>query len=149
MDANRFDALSRALTTAASRRAIVGALLGTLLGRALPGSFPEALAAAGKTSAKKTGQGRGGRKHDRLPGQGAGAKDRDKHSRQDRHEASAQDVTDEQHTAPTNGLTPEPADEMVVTERGDRHAAAQPERSEVSTEEVSAATCLPPGAKPC
>jgi len=47
MDADRFDALSRALTTAPSRRTTLGAVLGALLGRALPGSFLDPLAAAG------------------------------------------------------------------------------------------------------
>jgi hypothetical protein len=44
MDANRFDALSRALTTAGTRRTTLRALLGTLLGSALPLDSSEAAA---------------------------------------------------------------------------------------------------------
>ena len=52
MDADRFDALSRALTTAPSRRKTLGALLGALLASALPGSVLDPLAAAGKRTRK-------------------------------------------------------------------------------------------------
>jgi hypothetical protein len=53
MDADRFDALSRALTTAPSRRTTLGALLGTLFASALPGSALDPLAAAGKRKKKR------------------------------------------------------------------------------------------------
>jgi hypothetical protein len=52
MDADRFDALSRALTTAPSRRTTLGALLGALFASALPGSVLDPLAAAGKRTRK-------------------------------------------------------------------------------------------------
>jgi hypothetical protein len=52
MDADRFDALSRALTTAPSRRKTLGALLGALLASALPGSVLDPLATAGKRTRK-------------------------------------------------------------------------------------------------
>ena len=52
MDADRFDALSRALTTAPSRRKTLGALLGALIASALPGSVLEPLAAAGRRTRK-------------------------------------------------------------------------------------------------
>jgi hypothetical protein len=45
MDADRFDALSRALTNPGTRRTTLGALFGALVGGALPGRSPEALAA--------------------------------------------------------------------------------------------------------
>ena len=52
MDADRFDALSRALTTAPSRRTTLGALFGALLGSMLPGPFPDTFAAASKGKRK-------------------------------------------------------------------------------------------------
>jgi len=45
IDADRFDALSRALSTPRSRRTALSALLGALLGKALPGPSLEAAAA--------------------------------------------------------------------------------------------------------
>jgi hypothetical protein len=45
MDADRFDALSRALSSPGSRRSTLSALLGALLGGALPVLVPDALAA--------------------------------------------------------------------------------------------------------
>jgi hypothetical protein len=60
MDADRFDALSRALTTAPSRRKTLGALLGALFASALPGSVLDPLDAAGKRTRK--GQRRATRK---------------------------------------------------------------------------------------
>ena len=52
MDADRFDALSRALTSAPSRRKTLGALLGALFASALPGSVLDPLAAAGRRTRK-------------------------------------------------------------------------------------------------
>jgi len=52
MDADRFDALSRALTTAPSRRTTLGALLGALLGSVLPGLSPDTRAAARKRNGR-------------------------------------------------------------------------------------------------
>jgi hypothetical protein len=120
MDADRFDALSRALTTAGSRRTTLGSLLGTLLGGALPGRSPESLAAAGKGKRKT--------KHDHSS-RGVSSKGRRTHLGLDRRKAHTQDVTDEQPTQRTK--------------------AAQLESGEVRASDVSAAACLPPGAKPC
>jgi hypothetical protein len=55
MDADRFDALSRALTTAPSRRKTLGALLGALLASALPGFSPDTRAAARKRNGRDVG----------------------------------------------------------------------------------------------
>jgi hypothetical protein len=67
MDAYRFDALSRSLSAAQSRRSALGALLGTLLGTALR-EPAEVLAAAPKKKAKdhiRRGHGRSETGHDR------------------------------------------------------------------------------------
>jgi hypothetical protein len=55
MDADRFDALSRALTTAPSRRTTLGALLAALLGSVLPGRSPDTRAAARKRNGRDVG----------------------------------------------------------------------------------------------
>jgi hypothetical protein len=127
MDADRFDALSRALTRPGSRRATLKALFGGLLGGVLPGLSPESLAAAGKRKGT-TKHGDARRKHDH-PRHGAGAKIRHSLVRQDRHRLHTQDVMDDQTVQ--------------------RDAAAQPESGGVSANDVRAAACLPPGAKPC
>ena len=56
MDADRFDALSRALTSPGSRRTTLGALLSALFTRALPGSVLDPLAVAGKRKQKRQRQ---------------------------------------------------------------------------------------------
>jgi DNA-binding beta-propeller fold protein YncE len=155
MDADRFDALSRVLTTPGSRRTALGALLGTLLGNALPGASRDALVAAGKQNKKEkrktTRQGQARTKHDRHPGRDSGStKGRRKHSGKDHEQAPNEELTDEQPDAPTADPTPEPVEKPLAFKRNDRDAGAQSESTtEVSAEAVSAATCLPPGAKPC
>ena len=125
MDADRFDALSRALTAPGSRRTTLGVLLGTLLASALPGAPWETLAAAGKGKGKR----RLAAKNDRHPSRGTLAKSRRTRLGQDRHQPFSQYAMDE--------LTPEPA------------GAVRLESHAVRAGDVSAASCLPPGAKPC
>jgi hypothetical protein len=122
MDADRFDALSRALITPGSRRAALSALLGL----SLPGSSLDAFA-AGKGKGK-TQHGHAGAKHDHG-GRRAGAEGRRAHHRQDRHKPHTQDATDEQTSQ--------------------RAETTQLASGEVSASDVSATTCLVPGAKGC
>jgi hypothetical protein len=96
MDADRFDALSRALTSSQSRRATLGALLGSLLGGALPGLSSDSLAAASKKSGKKTGKKHGGRKHDRQTHDGASNDQGKTRKKSASRKGHAQDSTDEQ-----------------------------------------------------
>jgi DNA-binding beta-propeller fold protein YncE len=149
MDENRFDAIARALTTSRSRRTTLRTLLGTLLGAALPRLSPDALAAdKGKEKAKGKGHTRA--KHDRPSGRDAGdTKGRRKHSGKDRDQAPSNEPTDEPPVTPKDEPTPEPGDESTVTERHALDTAVQPASGEATTEAVSTATCLPPGAKPC
>jgi hypothetical protein len=142
MDADRFDALSRALTTATTRRAALKGLLGLLVSGVLLSPFQDALAAAGKEKAKgkrKTKRQDNARlKEDRPSGQDAGGKERRHHSGKDRDQPPSDELTDEPAGIPSDEPTLEPGEEPSLSERG-----------EVSASELSTATCLPPGAKPC
>src|SRR5215213_8680452 len=107
MDADRFDALSRALTTAASRRTTLRALLGAFLGAALPRLSPAALAAAGKGNKGKgkTRHGHASSKHDRPSGRDAGGTTgRRKHSEKKRDHVPITGLTDESAGSPSDEL---------------------------------------------
>jgi hypothetical protein len=62
MEPDRFDAISRALTSSASRRTTLRALLSTVLGNAVLEQSADALVKSGKRHKKKSGRDRAGRK---------------------------------------------------------------------------------------
>jgi hypothetical protein len=105
MDADRFDALSRALTTPGSRRTILGALLGMLFGGALSGASQESLADRRTRNGKRPGKKAGRAKTDHKRDTG---KNRRTDPRRDRHAPREPQPKDEQRL--------DPADEAVAAE---------------------------------
>jgi hypothetical protein len=134
MDAERFDALSRALTTPGSRRTTLRALLGSLLSGVLLGASPDTLAGPRKRNGKhpSTTRGRAKTGHVKIS-----KKDRLQESKQDRPKESqevrqkpqeqqltnepARDVAAEAVAAERQAVT---SDEVTATRHGCRHAGS-------------------------
>src|SRR5215218_10781321 len=126
MDPNRFDALSRALTTPGSRRTTLRTLLGTLLGTVLLGPSAENLAASPEKKAKdhdRKGNGRGGATKDRHAGKERSKPQQD--GQQGRQPNAADRSTGEpaQDAAQAEGEALG-GDEVTATSHGCGHAGA-------------------------
>src|SRR5215213_4980545 len=118
VDADRFDALSRALTRAGSRRSTLRALFGTLLGSALREPAAETLAARATHHGKPSANAARRKRDDHHPGDPKRKADRGK----SRHQAQSPDRTDTS--------TPAVADD-----------AGRTESLEVSRDAVRTAAC--------
>ena len=112
MDADCFDALSRALTTARSRRTVVGALMGTLFAHVRPGVSRQGLAAAGNKDEKKQSRRRKNRK---------GSASRRHQSRQ----PGLNEVSETHDVVASTGGDEGVADEARVTSQGCRRPGAR------------------------
>jgi hypothetical protein len=103
MDADRFDALSRALTTLGSRRTTLGTLLGMLFSGALSGASQETLASRRTRNGKRLGKKAGRAKADR-----------DNDAGEERRTGSIRDHHTPQGSHPREEQTLDPTDEAVA-----------------------------------
>ncbi len=176
MEPTHLDALARTLSRAGSRRAGLRVLLGTLLGGGLLGPSLDALAAPGK--AKGKGNGGDGTKQDCHPRNEATTKNRKKdhvtpptpdprdeqapepgetaapergetNDGQRRNGATGTNQLADRKQATRKAHSPDPADERTLGLRDEQTPDAADEAALRESAEVSATTCLPPGAKPC
>lgn len=146
-DADRFDALSRALTTQGSRRTTLGVLLGTLLSGVLSGASPETRAERHKRNGNRPGKKGGRAKTDR--GKDSGKEHRNG-SRKGHHTPQDQQPTDEQTLDLTEDVaaaeTREMAsDEVTAADHGCRHAGSGCRRGR----QCCTGKCLRSGKRSC
>jgi hypothetical protein len=130
MNDERFDAISRALTTLGSRRDALRALPGMLLGEALLGPSPNGLVAAPKKKGKATGRGGNGRgdpRHDRHGRKALGKKKSGRQQGQEPNANGAPTAESVQDAAPpeSGGVGGE---EITAASHGCRHAGVRCKR---------------------